>query len=159
MPSGFTIPRLKARPELDLLDVDIVDWQWEQSYGLNPFEDPYEFYLEGRLLSVVGKTLGKKFETLKVDLTFYMAEPIDYKRPRLEPLPEWVGDMRRVKGGYVGNLSLPERAAPMVVTSLAAGKYETIRFQMLRRSRLTYDVHDFRFRREFKQEHDDDIVL
>jgi hypothetical protein len=147
--------RRRGRPRDESVDyvLEIRDWNWGFSFGVNPARDRDGPYSDYRHLVVRGNlSRPKKVKAQEVELTFLPHHDLNEdKRERHEP--KAVGSLHLFRGRLTGLLSIPSDALPSVLQMVIADRF---RFAVLHGNRLRYGRALIRsFRLEMTIEEDD----
>ena len=117
----------RGRPKLAITTyiIQITDWDWSYSFGLNATTYDDRHYSDYRHLLVRGKVLlpsKLKVKTEAVELTFLPdIRPADPEQ-RGDPRPRAVGHLQAHKGVLTGGLSMATEALDAVMRMLLAGR-------------------------------------
>ncbi len=136
--------------------LEIKDWEWSFSFGVNPTkygDGPYSDY---RHLQLRGNLLRPtKVKALDVDWTFLPDRELNEdKRARHEP--NAVGSLQLHRGHLTGLLSIPSDALPSVLQMVIAGRFK---FVVAHGDRLRYGRAAIRHYRLEMTIRDDDLPL
>jgi hypothetical protein len=112
----------KARAETISYIVEIKDWNWEFSFGVNTMKDRGDPYLDFRHLEVQGKLLRpSKIKVDEVEVTF-LPDPRLNETERKRDQPQAVGSFHIHHGALQFLMPMPADALPCVLQMIIAGR-------------------------------------
>jgi hypothetical protein len=134
-PANRKRARKKASAEAVYYVVEIEDWDWSLSFGLQSMrghEDPYSDY---RHLNMRGKLIRpSKLECHKVELSFLPDTRLN-EDMRKQHTPVSVGSLNLCQGNMYGLLCIPSDAVSPLLTIATAGE---LRYIVMHGDKLRY---------------------
>ena len=127
----MAMKKRRGRPKLTIsyYIVQITDWDWSYSFGLNATTFDNRHYSDYRHLLVRGKVLlpsKLKVKTEAAELTFLPDIPPAELEQRGDPRPRAVGHLQVHKGLLTGGLSMATEALDAVMRMLLAGRLKYV---------------------------------